>query len=83
MPTDEAEIRDGAGSSKLPSQHDTMRRLYTLHKGNREVVCAAYAQAERDGLVARASNLHSQRSEIYAAALWRDGHRKGKAWLLK
>jgi hypothetical protein len=42
-------------------------------------VCAAYAKAERDGLVARSRNEHGISPEAYAEALWNDFDRK--RWL--
>ncbi len=65
-------------------QREYMRVLYQKHKGNEAQVCAAYAQAERDGIVHRKKTKHYKTSEIYAAALWYDAHRKDgkrKPWL--
>ena len=61
------------------SQRDYMRKLAIELGGDRAKVCAAYAQAERDGIVARNRNRHNMASEHYAAALWEDGVAKG--WL--
>lgn len=59
------------------SQRDYMRKLAIELSGDRTKVCAAYAQAERDGIVARSRNTHDRASEDYAAALWEDGIAKG------
>lgn len=61
------------------SQRDYMRKLAIEFGGDRARVCAAYAQAERDGVVARNRNTHDRASEDYATALWEDGVAKG--WL--
>lgn len=63
----------------LISQRDRMRELSVQFDGDREKVCAAYAQAERDGAVSRHRNTHNMAPEDYAAALWEDGVKKG--WL--
>jgi hypothetical protein len=42
-------------------------------------VCAAYAEAERDGQVRRKRNVNGKTPEEYALALWRDAEKKG--WL--
>jgi hypothetical protein len=60
-------------------QREYMRKLVASMGRNQDAVCAAYAQAERDGLVERAKNITGHRPEDYAIALWRDGDRKG--WL--
>jgi len=63
-------------------QRELFRTLYRQHRGNERDVCAAYAKAERDGLVARRSNTHDYTPEMYAAALWKDAHRTDKvSWL--
>jgi hypothetical protein len=60
-------------------QREYMRKLVASMGRNQDAVCAAYAQAERDGLVERANNITGHSPEDYALALWRDGDRKG--WL--
>lgn len=61
------------------SQRDYMRRLFVEFDGDKSKVSAAYAQAERDGIVARSRNTHETVPDDYAAALWEDGVAKG--WL--
>lgn len=60
-------------------QREYMRRLVASLGRNQNAACAAYADAERKGLVVRAKNTSGITSEQYALALWRDGQRKG--WL--
>lgn len=60
-------------------QRDYMRRLFVEMDGNMSKACAAYARAERDGIVARSRNTHDMTPEDYAKALWNDGVKKG--WL--
>ncbi|GAA2867176.1 hypothetical protein GCM10010837_18110 [Aminobacter niigataensis] len=60
-------------------QREHMRRLVAKLGRNQDAVCAAYADAERSGLVMRAKNTTGHSPEEYALALWRDGERKG--WL--
>ncbi len=62
-----------------PSQRDMMRALYREHGADETSVCAAYAQAEIDGRVARKRGADSVTPETYAKALWNDGTAKG--WL--
>ena len=59
-------------------QRDVMRDLYRKHGGDRDVVCAAYAEAESSGLAPR-KRKGSMSAEVYAKALWADGIKKG--WL--
>lgn len=61
------------------TQRDYMRKLLVELGQDKEVVCAAYAQAEREGTVPRNRDSHDTAPEDYAVALWRDGQRKG--WL--
>ncbi|MEQ1938048.1 hypothetical protein ABMA46_07330 [Mesorhizobium sp. CN5-321] len=61
------------------SQRDYMRELFVQFGSSRDKVCAAYAQAERDGIVSRNRNSNAMCPEDYAAALWEDGIHKG--WL--
>ncbi|TIL95140.1 MAG: hypothetical protein E5Y73_08380 [Mesorhizobium sp.] len=61
------------------SQRDYMRELLVQFGGDKDRVCAAYAQAERDGVVSRKRNGHAMSAEDYAVALWEDGMNKG--WL--
>jgi hypothetical protein len=63
-------------------QRELFRKLYREHNGNEEAVCAAYARAEKTGVVARRSNKNGYTAEAYAAALWKDAHRGDKeSWL--
>lgn len=61
------------------SQRECMRELLVQFGGDRDRVCAAYAQAERDGVVSRNRNANAMSPEDYAVALWEDGIKKG--WL--
>lgn len=66
-------------------QREYMRMLFQKFDGNETRVCAAYAQAERDGVVLRKKKTSYKTPEAYASALWYDGHRndgKRKPWLL-
>lgn len=60
-------------------QRDYMRKLVADLGVRRDAVCAAYAQAERDGVVLRKRNSSKHTPEDYAARLWLDGTAKG--WL--
>ena len=64
---------------KMSTQREYMRKLVIEHGADMDKVCAAYAQAERDGIVARKKNANNTGSEGYAIALWKDGVRRG--WL--
>lgn len=61
------------------SQRDCMRKLFVEFAGDKGRTCAAYAQAERNGIVIRNRNTRNMAPEDYAAALWEDGVKKG--WL--
>lgn len=61
------------------TQRDYMRKLFQQFDGDKNRVCAAYAQAELDGVVSRNRNSHDRSPEDYAVALWEDGIKKG--WL--
>lgn len=61
------------------SQRDYMRELLVQFGSDRDRVYAAYAQAERDGVVSRNRNANAVSPEDYAVALWEDGINKG--WL--
>lgn len=61
------------------SQRDYMRELVAQFGGDRDRVCAAYAQAEWDGAVSRNRNANGMSAKDYAVALWEDGIKKG--WL--
>jgi hypothetical protein len=61
------------------TQRNFMRSLYRAHRGDRDAVVAAYAEAEEQGRVRRRSNSHAWNSFAYAKALFNDGIRKG--WL--
>jgi hypothetical protein len=58
-------------------QREYMRKLVSSLGRNRNAVVAAYAKAERDGIVHRAKNSMDQDPDAYALALWLDGDRKG------
>jgi hypothetical protein len=47
------------------------------HRNDPEAAIQAYAHAEREGIVARKSNLRMLSSEDYAARLFADGIKKG------
>jgi hypothetical protein len=57
-------------------QREMMRRLVAAHGRNEAKVCAAYASAEKAGLVTRRRNTHNLTAIDYAHALWRDGVRR-------
>lgn len=59
------------------TQRDFIRKLFIEMDGNKDRVCAAYAQAERDGGVIRGRNTRGMASKDYALALWNDGIKKG------
>jgi hypothetical protein len=61
----------------MASQRDFMRMLVKKLGRDKEKVCAAYADAERNGEVARLSNKSEISPEAYAEALYDDGERKG------
>jgi hypothetical protein len=65
------------------TQRDMMRTLLTDFGYNENIVCAAYAQAERDGFVQRFRNATGFTPEGYAAVVWRDGHRRSGPWILE
>jgi hypothetical protein len=60
-------------------QRAFMRKLVKSLGRDQHEVCAAYAEAERDGQVRRKKNVNGKTPEEYALALWRDGEKKG--WL--
>ncbi|WP_395645490.1 hypothetical protein [Terricaulis sp.] len=63
-------------------QRELFRKLFIEHNGDEGLVCAAYADAERAGLVVRRRNKNRFTPEMYAAALWNDAHRSDKeSWL--
>jgi hypothetical protein len=67
-------------SVKRPSQRSAMKEIYSRSsRNNLERVIKEYAQAERDGVVARTNNTHQKSPEAYARALLSDGLKKG--WL--
>ena len=57
---------------KIYGQREYMRELISTLGRDKRSVCAAYARAERDGLVRRQNNSNKKTSEEYADALWRD-----------
>ena len=60
-------------------QRDFMRDLVKKHGLSKEVVCAAFAEALKAGLVKWKNNTSNYSPEKYADAVWRDGEIKG--WL--
>ena len=54
-----------------------MRDIYRHFDGNHDKVVAAYAAAERLGLVGRASNVRGMEFAEYAERLLGDGVRRG------
>ncbi|GLS36569.1 hypothetical protein GCM10010869_21580 [Mesorhizobium tianshanense] len=66
-------------TGNVVTQRDYMRKLAVELGGDKSKVCAAYVQAEIDGIVLRKRNADDTRPEDYATALWADGVRKG--WL--
>ncbi|HEX7929632.1 MAG TPA: hypothetical protein VF470_01805 [Sphingomicrobium sp.] len=56
-------------------QREYMRQLVTKHGADQKKVCAAYAKAEREGLVKRSRDEHDTSPEVYADELWRDAQR--------
>ena len=64
---------------KVYGQRDYMRKLIREMGSEKSAVCAAYARAERDGLVRRQTNARRLSPEEYAVALWNDG--QDKDWL--
>ncbi len=59
-------------------QRNVMRDLYRKHGGDRDAVCAAYAEAEKAGLAPR-KRKGTTSAEAYAKLLWSNGINKG--WL--
>jgi hypothetical protein len=70
---------DGMADETAYGQRAFMRNLVKSFGRDQYQVCAAYAEAERDGLVGRIKNTSGKTPEEYALALWRDGEKKG--WL--
>ena len=64
------------------TQRDMMRKLLIKYGYNEQAVCAAYADAERAGLVRRFRNTAGFTPEGYARAVWRDGHKRCAPWIL-
>jgi hypothetical protein len=60
-------------------QREKMRELYAAMGGDEDRTVAAYAAAERAGVVQRRSNLLGKSPERYARDLFADGRIKG--WL--
>jgi hypothetical protein len=58
-------------------QRDFIRSLYKAHGGDEAATCSAYAKAEVQGRVFRKTGDLRMPSELYAAALLRDGLAKG------
>ncbi len=58
-------------------QREYMRRLYARFGDEPDILIRRYADAERKGIVCRAKNTFDLTAEQYAAALYRDGKRKG------
>ena len=60
-------------------QREYIRQLVSKYGQDQKKVCAAYAKAEREGLVKRARDENDTSPEAYAETLWRDAQRWG--WL--
>jgi hypothetical protein len=58
-------------------QKEMMCQLIAKYGYNEELICRAYAAAERRGGVPRNSHYYGMTPEEYARTLWRDGIRKG------
>lgn len=69
-------------SSRPPTQRDMIRRLLDEYGHNESAVCTAYVRAELGGLVERKRNDSGHTPDEYAAALWRDGHRNDRPWII-
>ncbi len=54
-----------------------MKQLFVEHNEDDKEIIAAYAEAEKRGLVSRKSNEYNFSPEQYARALYNDGIRKG------
>ena len=61
----------------MASQRDVMRELFRKHHGDEEAVIEAYADAEMQGKVMRASNDSGTSPEEYARRLLEDARKKG------
>jgi DNA-binding MarR family transcriptional regulator len=66
-------------TEKTFRQREYMRQLASKHGSDQKKVCAAYAKAERAGLVTRSRDENDTSPEAYAEELWRDAQRWG--WL--
>jgi hypothetical protein len=64
-------------STKTKTQRDLMRGLFKLHNGDAQRMIADYAAAEQRGEVARRKNESGLDSAAYAAALFKDGEKRG------
>ncbi len=69
----------GMADETESGQRAFMRNLVKSLGFDQYQVCAAYAEAERDGQVRRKRNVNGKTPEEYALALWRDAEKKG--WL--
>ena len=56
-------------------QREHMRKLVLKHGRDQKKVCAAYAKAEKAGLIIRSRDESNLSPEAYAQELWRDGLR--------
>jgi hypothetical protein len=63
--------------SEVKAQRDYMRELVNRLGDDEPALVAAYAKAERDGLVVRKSDEHDIKPEAYARALYADKKKKG------
>lgn len=59
------------------TQRDKTRELARQHPRDSTTIIREYAQAERDGLVARHNNSRDMTPEDYASRLFADGIKKG------
>ncbi len=60
-------------------QRAMMQALFDEHGDDEVAVCDAYAEAEREGKVARPEEDRGEFAESYAHSLWRIG--KAEGWL--
>jgi len=64
-------------TEKTFRQREFMKQLVNKHGLDQKKVCAAYARAERKGLVTRSRDEHDTSPESFAELLWRDAQRWG------
>lgn len=73
-----------AGGQKTGIKQRAAVRQFLRDFGyNKQRVCAAYAAADNSGEVIRVRNKYNMCAEDYAIALWNDGHRQDRPWILE